>query len=340
MIRMLLHRLPFLILQLAVISFLTFAIVRMLPGDPARLQLGPLAPQETVDALRQELNLDKSIFAQYIAYIGKVLHGDFGRSYVNGTEVANDIAQRLPATIELLLCTFIAIVVIFIPWSIVSVAYGDSLIGRTLKRASRVYGFLAGALPDFFLALALIFIFFYLLGWLPGPEGRLGLLDMEPDRVTGLLIVDSLLAGDVGLAMSAAAHLVLPVATLAFVYGGPILKMLLSSMDKNWQSDQVQFARLLGLSKQTQVLFAFKISAGPTVVMAGVVAGYLLGGAVLIESIFNLNGIGQYAVQAIIAADYAPIQAFVLIAVVYVMLVYLAVDVVFGLLDPRVRQQQ
>jgi peptide/nickel transport system permease protein len=114
--------------------------------------------------------------------------------------------------------------------------------------------------------------------------------------------------------------------------------MLLSSMDKNWQSDQVHFARLLGLNKRAQVFFAFKISAGPTIVMAGVVAGYLLGGAVLIESIFNLNGIGQYAVQSIISADYAPIQAFVLIAVVYVMLVYLVVDVVFAIVDPRVRK--
>lgn len=337
---MLLNRLPFLLFQLAVISFVTFAIVRMLPGDPARLQLGPLAPQETVDALRLELKLDRSIFEQYVAYLGKVFSGDFGRSYVNGTDVMEDLATRLPATIELLLCTFVAIAVIFIPWSVISVAYGDSLIGRFLKNASRLYGFLAGALPDFFLALALIFVFFYLLGWLPGPEGRLGLLDMEPDRVTGLYIIDSLLAGDVELALSAAAHLVMPVSVLAFVYGGPILKMLLSSMAKNWRSDQVQFAKLLGLSRQTQVMFAFKVSAGPTIVMAGVVAGYLLGGAVLIESIFNLNGIGQYAVQAIIAADYAPIQAFVSIAVVYVMLVYLVVDVVFALVDPRVRERK
>lgn len=340
MIRMLLNRLPFLLFQLAVISFVTFAIVRMLPGDPARLQLGPLAPQETVDALRLELKLDRSIFEQYVAYLGKVFSGDFGRSYVNGTDVMEDLATRLPATIELLLCTFVAIAVIFIPWSVISVAYGDSLIGRFLKNASRLYGFLAGALPDFFLALVLIFVFFYLLGWLPGPEGRLGLLDMEPDRVTGLYIIDSLLAGDVELALSAAAHLVMPVSVLAFVYGGPILKMLLSSMAKNWRSDQVQFAKLLGLSRQTQVMFAFKVSAGPTIVMAGVVAGYLLGGAVLIESIFNLNGIGQYAVQAIIAADYAPIQAFVSIAVVYVMLVYLVVDVVFALVDPRVRERK
>lgn len=340
MVRLLLNRLPFLLLQLAVISFATFAIVRMLPGDPARLQLGPLAPQETVDALREELKLDRSIFEQYVAYLGKVFSGDFGRSYVNGTDVLDDLSTRLPATIELLLCTFLAIALIFVPWSVVSVAYEDSLVGKFLNHASRLYGFLAGALPDFFLALVLIFVFFYLLGWLPGPEGRLGLLDMEPDRVTGLYIVDALLAGDMELALSAAAHLVLPVAVLAFVYGGPILKMLLSSMARNWRSEQVQFARLLGLTRRTQVLFAFKVSAGPTIVMAGVVAGYLLGGAVLIESIFNLNGIGQYAVQAIIAADYAPIQAFVSIAVVYVMLVYLVVDVVFALVDPRVRERK
>lgn len=340
MTRLLLSRIPFLLLQLVVISFLTFSIVRMLPGDPARLQLGPLAPVEAVEALRKDLNLDKSIVEQYYAYIANVFQGDFGRSYVNGTEVAADIATKLPATIELLLCTLLAIGIVFVPWSVLSVAYEDHLPGRILKRASRVYGFLAGALPDFFLALALIFVFFYLLNWLPGPEGRLGLLDFEPERVTGLYIIDSLLAGDVPLALTALAHLILPVTALAFVYGGPILKMLLSSMEKNWQSDQIHFARLLGLSRSSQVFFAFKVSAGPTIVMSGVIAGYLLGGAVLVESIFNLNGIGQYAVQAIIAADYAPIQAFVLIAVVYVMLVYLIVDIVFAIVDPRVRKQK
>lgn len=340
MVRFLLNRLPFLIVQLAVISFVTFAIVRMLPGDPARLQLGPLAPQDTVDALREAMRLDRSIFEQYFAYLGQVFTGDFGRSYVTGTNVLDDLADRVPATIELLLCTFIAIALIFVPWSVISVASEQSFVGRFLNRSSRFYGFLAGALPDFFLALVLIFIFFFLLGWLPGPEGRLGILDIPPARVTGLYIVDALLAGDIKLAMTAASHLVLPVTALTFVYGAPIFKMLLSSMARNWRSEQVQFARLLGMSRRTQVLFAFKVSAGPTIVMAGVVAGYLLGGAVLIESIFNLNGVGQYAVQAIIAADYAPIQAFVTVAVVYVMLVYLVVDVVFALVDPRVRERK
>jgi len=337
MFRSILRRLPVLLLQLVAISFLTFSIVRMLPGDPARMQLGPLAPEETVEKLRSELMLDRSIFEQYFAYLKKAFTGDLGASYVNGTQVSDDIAAKLPATVELLLCTLLSIALVFIPWSVVSVAYDYRLPGRVLNAASRVYGFLAGALPDFFLALILIFIFFYLLGWLPGPEGRLGILDIEPPKVTGLLIVDSLIAGDMEVAGSAFSHLLLPVVTLTFVYGAPIFKMLLSSMDRNWHSDQVQFARLLGIGRASQVFFAFKVSAGPTIVMAGVVASYLLGGAVLIESIFNLNGLGQYAVQSVISADYAPIQAFVLIAVVYVMLVYLIVDTVIALIDPRVR---
>lgn len=337
MLRAILRRLPVLFLQLVTISFLTFSIIRMLPGDPARMQLGPLAPDETVEQLRSELMLDRSIFEQYLAYLKKAFSGDLGVSYLNGTEVSADIATRLPATLELLLATLLTIAIVFIPWSVLSVAYEDSVGGRLLSAASRVYGFLAGALPDFFLALILIFVFFFLLDWLPGPEGRLGILDLEPPKVTGLLIVDSLIAGDLEVAGSAFAHLLLPVVTLAFVYGAPIFKMLLSSMDRNWHSDQVQFARLLGISRASQVLFAFKVSAGPTIVMTGVVAGYLLGGTVLVESIFNLNGLGQYAVQAVISADYAPIQAFVLIAVVYVMLVYLIVDTVIALIDPRVR---
>jgi ABC-type dipeptide/oligopeptide/nickel transport system permease component len=173
-------------------------------------------------------------------------------------------------------------------------------------------------------------------GFLARPEGRLAILDVPPERVTGFYLVDALLAGNFDTFESALSHLALPALTLAFVYGGPIFKMVGASMEAALRSDYTIYAEGLGLPRHTVLLWAMRNAAPPTLVVTGVVAGYLLGGAVLIETVFNLNGIGQYAVQSITTADYAPIQGFVLIAAVFTMMVYLIVDLLQFMIDPRV----
>ncbi|TIU42859.1 MAG: ABC transporter permease, partial [Mesorhizobium sp.] len=185
------YRLLVLVPQLLAISFVTFGIVRLLPGDPARLQLGPLAPEATVEKLRGELLLNRPIWEQYTVYLKRLLQGDFGRSWVNGTFVAEDLATRLPATLELIFLSLLTILLILVPMAIVTAS--DSLnpfVGQ-LRRLAVGYGMLAGALPDFLLGLLLIFVFFVTLGWLPGPEGQLGILDIPPERITGFVLVDS-----------------------------------------------------------------------------------------------------------------------------------------------------
>jgi peptide/nickel transport system permease protein len=196
---------------------------------------------------------------------------------------------------------------------------------------------LAGALPDFLLGLVLIFVFFSNLDWLPGPEGRLGILDSEPPFVTGSILIDTLLAGDAETFHSAVMHLIMPVFTLAFVYGAPIFKMLRSQMETALASDYTTYAEALGLRPTTVFLRAARLAAGPTIVIVGTVVMFLLGGAVLVESVFNMSGIGQYAVQAIVSADYAPIQGFVCFAAIFTMLVYLAVDLAHFGMDPRIK---
>ena len=188
------------------------------------------------------------------------------------------------------------------------------VVRRFIKRLTVGYGLLSGALPDFWLGLLLIFIFFTTLGWAPPPEGRLGIGEIPPPHVTGFYTIDSLLAGQWDTFVSAVTHLVLPVITLALVYGGAILKVTGLTVGRALRGDYTAFEEGLGLSSRQVLVLALRNSAPPIIVMTGIVVGYLLGGAVLVETVFNLNGIGQYAVNAVTSADYAPIQAFVLIA--------------------------
>ena len=330
------RRLLVLIPQLFLISVITFSLVRMLPGDPARLELGPLAPQEGVELLRHQLRLDKPVPEQYVAYLERLFQGDFGRSWVNSSSVAHDLLVRAPATLELIIAGMLIVFVVMVPIALLSASPSHGWVASATRRIGFGYGLLAGALPDFWLGLVLIFIFFSMLGWAPGPEGRLGILDLAPERVTGFYTIDALLAGDFDTFLSALSHLALPAITLAFVYGGPIFKMVRASMETALRSDYTSYAEGLGLPRRTILLWAMRNAAPPAVVVTGIVAGYLLGGAVLIETVFNLNGIGQYAVQSITTADYAPIQGFVLVAAVFTMLVYLFVDLLHFMIDPRV----
>lgn len=330
------RRLLLLVPQLLLISIVTFVLIRALPGDPARLELGPLAPQEGVELLRQQLRLDRPLPEQYVAYLERLASGNLGRSWVNSTEVSADLATRLPATLELILVGMLLVAIVLVPLAMLSAMPGGGLVGAVTRKISLGYGLLAGALPDFWLGLMLIFVFFSLLGWAPGPEGRLGILDISPDYVTGMYTVDSLIAGDLATFWSALSHLILPAITLAFVYGAPIFKMVRSSLEGALKADYTLYAQAVGLRPGTTLRYAMRNAAPPSIVVTGVVSGYLLGGAVLIETVFNLNGLGQYAVQSITTADYAPIQAFVLLSAVFTMLVYLAVDLAYFATDPRV----
>lgn len=322
--------------QMLLLSLVTFILIRMLPGDPARLELGPLASQGAVDRRRSELRLDEAIPMQFFAYIRRVLSGDFGTSWVNGSQVRDDLARRVPATLELISIGLLTVIVLFIPFAIATSIRGGGIVVRILKKVAYGYGMIAGALPDFWMGLLLIYVFFTKLGVAPGPTGRLSIGEKPPTTITGFYTIDGVLSGNFSVALSAFSHLILPVITLAFVYGAPIFKMTQSKMATALRSDYTYYAEALGLPRRKILVYAFRNAAPSVIVISGVISGYLLGGAVLIESVFNLNGAGQYAIQAVTTSDYGPIQAFVLIAAVFTMLVYLAVDLFYFLSDPRV----
>jgi peptide/nickel transport system permease protein len=331
------RRLLLAIPQMLLISVVTFTLIRMLPGDPARLQVGPNASEEGVQALRVKMHLTGSIPEQYEYYLSSIVQGDLGRSWSRGTAVVDDLSSRLPATLELITFGMLFILLVLLPLGAITAARGGGIVNRFLKRVTFVYGLLAGALPDFWMGLLFLFLFFTILGWAPGPEGRLSIGAIPPPSVTGFYTIDSLLAGQVGTFLDAVGHLILPVLTLGLVYGGQIYKTTRLTVGRALRSDYTTYLEGLGVPHRQVLILALRNAAPPIIVMTGIIVGFLLGGAVLIETVFNLNGIGQYAVQSVISADYAPVQAFVLVAALFTMLVYLVVDLLYFAVDPRVR---
>jgi ABC-type dipeptide/oligopeptide/nickel transport system permease component len=199
------------------------------------------------------------------------------------------------------------------------------------------YGMLAGSIPDFWLGLILIFVFFSKLGIVPGPIGQLDPIISTPPPVTGMIVIDALIAGEWEAFRSALWHLVLPVATLTLVYMTLIIKNTRSAVEEMMESDFVEHGRALGLSRRTLLGYALRNAMPPVITVIGIVFWFLLGGAVLVETVFAWGGLGQYAVEAVINSDYAPLQAFVLLAAVFTLVVFLLVDLAYFLIDPRIR---
>ena len=318
--------------QLVGITLVTFLLVRLIPGNPAFLLAGPMAGEGTVEAYERELGLDKPIVVQYFLYVGQLAKGDLGFSWWTGNEVLTDIMKRVPATLELVTISMIIIVVLGVLTGIVVGLRS----GGFVDRLGFVYGLFAGAFPDYWLALVLVFLFFFQLGLLPAPVGRLDLAVANPPQVTGFLLVDSVLAGDREAFVSASNHLLLPVITLVAVYMGAIVKMTRSTLQEKLDSDFITFAKASGLGTVTVVRYALRNALPPVLTIIGVTYAYLLGSAVLVETVFSWGGIGQYAVGAVLVSDYSAIQGFVLVAALFNLVIYLLVDIAHLAIDPRV----
>jgi ABC-type dipeptide/oligopeptide/nickel transport system permease component len=327
------RRLLFLIPQLLAVSIIVFFLVRLLPGDPAYLMAGQFATQERIEEVRRELGLDRPLHEQYVIYVGNVLQGDFGRSWRTSQTVLQDIKQRLPATLELVLAAGLLSVLLGIPIGVYTAVNRRGIADKVLFG----YGMLAGSIPDFWLGLILIYVFFSTLGVVPGPIGQLDPIVATPPAVTGMIVLDALIAGDWEAFRSALHHLILPVATLTLVYMTLIIKNTRSTVEEMMESDFVEHGRALGLSRRMLLRYALKNALPPIITVVGIVFWFLLGGAVLVEIVFAWGGLGQYAVEAVIYSDYAPLQAFVLLAAMFTLFVFLLVDLAYFLIDPRIQ---
>lgn len=326
------RRLLFVVPQLLGIVLVSFLLVKSIPGDPAVLMLGPTATPEAIASLRSKLGLDHSLPVQFWIYLKHLVHGDLGTSWQTTRPVLEDLLQRFPATLELVTLGLFLAVLIGVPLGLASAFKEKGIIAQI----ANFYGLGAGSLPDFWLALVLIFVFYTLLQWAPAPLGRIDLAVIPPPPVTGVLTIDSLLTGDWQAFRSACAHLVLPVVTLGLINAGPILKMTQATMEKMLQSDFSRYEVLCGMPHRRVVRHALRNALPSVVTIISVLYGFLIGGAVLIEMVFSWGGAGQYAVQGVLNSDLYPVLGFVLFSAIFSLFVYLAVDLIYLAIDPRI----
>lgn len=336
MIAFVIRRLVYMIPSLFGIVVITFFLSRVLPGDPALMIAGEQALPEVVDRIRGQYGFDQPLYMQFIDYIGQLFRGDFGFAWHTGHAVADDFAARFPATVELTLASMAVAMIIAIPVGVLAASRKNSLIDHT----SRVLSLLGSSLPIFWLGLLLISLFYTKLGWLPAPMGRISDSINPPTSITGLYVVDSLLSGDMVALKDSLLHLLLPALCLSTGTMAIVVRMVRSSMMEVLQQDFMRTARAKGLSERAVVYRHGLINSFiPTLTVLGLQFGYLLGGAVITETIFAWPGIGNYVTESILAADYSPIQAMTLLSAVLYGLLNLIVDVLYGVLDPRVRYE-
>ncbi|HUC47560.1 MAG TPA: ABC transporter permease [Hyphomicrobiaceae bacterium] len=331
---MVLKRLALAVPSLIGVVIVTFLLARALPGDPAAYFAGPAATKEAIEQVRAKLGLDRPLPVQFVRYVADLARGDLGVSLTTGQPVALEIRTRLPASAELTLLGLIVAVSVAVPLGILAATRPGSI----LDHACRVLATAGVSLPVFFTGLILVYVFYYLFGLAPAPLGRLGVFFSSPPQVSGFYLIDSALAGDWEVWRASLQQLVLPALTLGLFALAPIARITRASMLAVLASDFVRTARASGLSPFTVIItYAFRNAMLPVVTTLGMVFSFLLGANVLVEKVFAWPGIGSYAVEALVASDFAPVQGFVLtMAALYVVL-NLTIDVVYGLIDPRVR---
>ncbi|MDR3496093.1 MAG: ABC transporter permease [Ancalomicrobiaceae bacterium] len=313
----------------------TFLLARALPGDPAAYYAGSSATPESIASIRAHLGLDRPLPAQFVDYVVRLFNGDLGMSVSSGKPVAEDLTTRLPASIELTGMALVFALVIGLPLGVIAATRP----GRMADHVCRLIVTVGAAFPTFFVALMLMFVFYYKLGIAPEPLGRLSDIYYSlPPPVTGLLLVDTLIAGDLPAFVGALAQLALPSISLGLFALAPIARMTRAAMLTALSSDYCRTARAMGLSSGRIVFgYALRNALLPIVNVLGMVFSFLLGANVLVEQVFAWPGIGAYAVNAVIASDYAAVQGFVLMMAILYVLLNLAVDLIATAIDPRVR---
>jgi ABC-type dipeptide/oligopeptide/nickel transport system permease component len=329
-----LRRLSLVIPTLLGVTLITFTLTYVLPGNPAVVKAGPLVSPEVVKELEKQMGLDQPAWVQYGRYIGGILHGDLGESSSTGRPVLEDFKQRLPATLELTLASLLIALVLGIPLGVQSAVHRDTAIDHI----GRIVGVAGVAMPTFWTGLLLLYVFFYLLGVAPAPLGRLGPGIDPPHAITGLYVVDSLLTGNWRTLGSALYQLMLPSLTLGLSVMAPIARMVRSTMLEILESDYVKAAWAAGIPRR-RVIYGDALGNAmiPVVTILGIVFGFLMAGNAVVESVFAWPGIGNYAITALMTKDSGPIQSFVLFVALLYVIVNFVIDLLYGLIDPRIR---
>ena len=315
------------------VSVIVFLMITLTPGDPVQIMLGDSrSSPEQEAALRRDMGLDRPILERFFLFLGNALQGEFGQSFFHRRPVIEVIGERLPATIELTLVALVLALVIAIPLGVWAAVHKNSL----FDRASTLVSLLGVSMPGFWFGILLILLFAVKLGWLP-VSGRIG-FSAEVPFVTGLLLIDTLLAGRLDSFGQALRHIALPAITLALPMAAILMRVTRSSMLDVMRADYVLFAEAKGLTRARVIgRHALKNALIPTVTVAALETGSLLGGNMIVETVFGWPGLGRLVVEAIFARNYPLVQAAVLLyAVTYVLLNFVA-DLLYTWLNPRVR---
>lgn len=312
---------------------ISFVLTRALPGDPAVYFAGAAADEESIEQVRVALGLDKPMLEQFMVYVGDLLRGDLGQSLSTGRPVAVDLANRLPASLELTLSALLLAILIAVPLGVLAATRP----GSWVDHLCRVVVTAGVSLPTFFTGILLIYVFYYLLGWAPSPLGRLDFIYLSPDHITGFYLIDAALVGDWETWWGAAKQLVLPAITMAMFTLAPVARMTRASMLSALSADFIRTAKAAGLSN-SKVLYgyAFRNALLPVVTTLGMVFSFALGANVLVEKVFAWPGIGSYAVEALVVSDYAAVQGFVLTMALLFVALNLFIDLLYTAIDPRI----
>lgn len=334
LLRMLRKRLLGMVMVVLGVSFITFTVSHLIPGDPARLLAGDKASEEIVDNIRKDLGLDKPLLVQYGSYLNKIVSGDLGDSIRTSRPVLEDIKAFFPATLELAVVALLFASFVGIPLGVISAVYKDRMIDQ-IVRTLAVAGI---STPAFWLGLGLIVLFYGKLGILPG-GGRIA-EGLEPSvSRTGFYLVDTLIDGNMAAFFSATKHIALPAFTLGFVHMGVVARQIRSSMLEQLNEDYVRTAKASGISKWG-VIFGHALPNAliPSITVIGLALGDLLYGAVLTETVFAWPGMGAYVVNSIQALDFPAVMGFAVVVSLAYVIVNFVVDMVYMLVDPRITE--
>lgn len=329
-----LKRLLALLPVLALVLVVVFSLSRAIPGDPAIAILGPGASNQQIAALRQQLQLDASAPSQFFSYVAGLAHGDMGNSLKSGRPVASEILERLPATLELSAAAMLIALLLGVPAGVWAALRHNS----GVDHAIRVLSLCGVSMPAFLLALILQLIFSIYLGWLP-ISGRLSPYIVS-DPITGFALLDGMLAGHLDESWDALRHLLLPACVLAAFLAATVARFVRNAMIEVMGEDFIRTARAKGLAEQAVVFgHGLRNALLPAITVLGLSFAEMLGGAILTETVFSWPGIGRMMFDAIRNRDYPVIQGATLVFALLFVLTSLAVDLLYGVLDPRLRRK-
>ena len=336
MYRYIAQRLLLLVVTLIGVATITFFLSRVLPGSPVEMMIGFHPTADQIAAAKKELGLDQPLHKQYVRFVSEAIRGDFGISLRTKQPVVEEIGRRSLATIELTLLTTLLLVSIGVPVGVVSAVHSNSPIDHTVRTLS-----IAGvAFPVFIVGMLLQMLFYGKLGWLP-LQGRLSseiYLDHPFERVTGMFLIDTLLARDFVAFKDAAAHIMLPLTTLTLVTLPMVTRITRNLMMEVLQEDYVRTALAYGIPRPVVYYrYALKAMLIPLMTVVGLTLGFLLGGSVVVEFVFDWPGLGGYVARSIAASDFPAAVGVTLVLASAYLTVNLIVDLLYYVADPRLR---